>query len=75
MIFLFFFMMLFKNLFNFMFYLEADPELCISLIGPVSLEGQRVLHMECGNLIEKKKWIEGISAVVDDFKKQSKHKG
>lgn len=54
--------------------IEADQELCFSLIGPMSLEGQRVLHIESANLIEKKKWVEGIAAVLDDFKKQSKHK-
>ena len=63
-----------KNLLNIFKLLEADAELCISLIGPVSLEGQRVFHIECGNLMEKKKWIEGIAAVLEDYKKLSKHK-
>ena len=55
-------------------FLEAEQELCFSLIGPVSLEGQRVLHIESANLIEKKKWVEAIAAVLEDYKKQSKHK-
>lgn len=38
------------------------------------MEGQRVLHIESANLIEKKKWVEAIAAVLEDYKKQSKHK-
>ena len=56
------------------FIIEAEQDLCFSLIGPVSLEGLRVLHIESANLIEKKKWVEGITAVLEDYKKQSKHK-
>ena len=47
------------------FFKEGDPELCFSLIGPTTKEGQTRFDIETITAFDKRKWVEALGAVLE----------
>ena len=45
------------------------PEVCFSIFGPASIDGIKVINVQCDNEKDVDKWIKYIKIVIDYFKK------
>ena len=45
------------------------PEVCFSIFGPASIDGIKVINVQCDNEKDVDKWIKYIEIVIDYFKK------
>mgnify|MGYP001205444054 FL=1 len=52
-----------------MYYLEPDPKLCFSVIGPLDSDGQQALYISTTTEAECNKWYDYLTKVVHDSKK------
>ena len=51
------------------------PEICFSIIGPTTIDGEKSLNVQCENEKEVDKWLNYLSIVINYFKKTHAIKG
>ena len=51
------------------------PEICFSIIGPTTIDGEKSLNVQCENEKEVDKWLNYLSIVINYFKKTHTIKG
>eukprot|EP01017_Pseudomicrothorax_dubius_P033031 TRINITY_DN4381_c0_g2_i1.p1 TRINITY_DN4381_c0_g2~~TRINITY_DN4381_c0_g2_i1.p1 ORF type:complete len:792 (-),score=241.84 TRINITY_DN4381_c0_g2_i1:183-2519(-) len=51
---------------------KPNPAHCFQVIGPTSMEGQKVFYCEAANEIEAKKWVEYLGNALEDYKSAQK---